>query len=133
MKPAGSAVPHLSGDAAKLAFPKLWNSLEVTFLYEHHLLELRHIAFEGKSHLCESSSLCLWAALDTEALAVMAHATTHYFSSSTPGPPCTNAGCFLGTEALAGRRRAIHLCRCFCIPELPCTTPGWFWIQKLLL
>lgn len=53
-KCAGSAVPHLSGDVAKLAFPKLWTSLEVTFLYEHHLLELRHIAFEGKSHLCES-------------------------------------------------------------------------------
>lgn len=55
VKPAGSAVPHLSGDVAKLAFPKLWTSLEVTFLYEHHLLELRHIAFEGKSHLRESS------------------------------------------------------------------------------
>lgn len=54
-KSAGSAVPHLSGDVAKLAFPKLWTSLEVTFLYEHHLLELRHIAFEGKSHLRESS------------------------------------------------------------------------------
>ena len=62
VKPAGSAVPHLSGDAAKLGFPKLWASLEVTFLYEHHLLELRHIAFEGKSHLRKSIFLCLWAA-----------------------------------------------------------------------
>ena len=48
-------MPHLSGEVAKLAFPKLWTGLEVTFLFEHHLLELRHIAFEGKSHLCESS------------------------------------------------------------------------------
>ena len=51
----GSAVPHVSGEVAKLAFPKLWTSLQVTFLIEHFLLELRHIAFEGKSHLCESS------------------------------------------------------------------------------
>ncbi len=49
----GSAVPHLSGDVAKLAFPKLWSSLEVTFLYENYLLELRHVAFEGKSHMRE--------------------------------------------------------------------------------
>ncbi|KAL3148174.1 hypothetical protein ABBQ38_014454 [Trebouxia sp. C0009 RCD-2024] len=49
--PSGSVVPHLSGDVAKLGFPRLWSSLEVTFLFEHHLLELRHIAFEGKSHL----------------------------------------------------------------------------------
>ena len=48
-------MPHLSGDVAKLAFPKLWTSLEVTLLFEHHLLELRHIAFEGKSHLREST------------------------------------------------------------------------------
>ena len=52
---AGSAVPHLSGDVAKLAFPKLWDSLEVTFLYENFLLGLRHIAFEGKSHLRKPS------------------------------------------------------------------------------
>ena len=49
----GSAVPHLSGDVAKLTFPKLWGSLEVTFLYENYLLELRHVAFEGKSHMRE--------------------------------------------------------------------------------
>ena len=46
-------MPHLSGDVAKIAFPKLWNSLQITFLFEHYLLELRHIAFEGKSHMCE--------------------------------------------------------------------------------
>lgn len=60
--PSGSAVPHLSGDVAKLAFPKLWDSLEVTFLYENFLLELRHIAFEGKSHLLrtvEDVTACL--------------------------------------------------------------------------
>ena len=74
MKTAGSAVPHLSGDAAKLAFPKLWTSLEVTFLYEHHLLELRHIAFEGKSHLCESSFCTSVLLPGTEALAVMPNA-----------------------------------------------------------
>ena len=56
---AGSVVPHLSGDVAKLAFAKVWSSLEVTFLYESFLLELRHIAFEGKSHLCEIAALHL--------------------------------------------------------------------------
>ena len=66
----GSAVPHLSGDVAKLAFPKLWSSLEVTFLYENYLLELRHAAFEGKSHmretlcclviLCMTGLICSW-------------------------------------------------------------------------
>ena len=49
----GSAAPHPSGDVVKLPFSTLWSSLEVTFLYENFLLELRHIAFEGKSHMCE--------------------------------------------------------------------------------
>lgn len=40
-----------AGNVLKLPFCKLWHSLEVTFLYEHFLLELRHLAFEGKSHL----------------------------------------------------------------------------------
>ncbi len=53
----GSAVPHLSGDVAKLAFPRVWSSLEVTFLYENYLLELRHVAFEGKSHMREPQLL----------------------------------------------------------------------------
>ena len=54
-------MPHLSGDVAKLAFAKVWSSLEITFLYESFLLELRHIAFEGKSHLCEIAALMLAA------------------------------------------------------------------------
>lgn len=49
----GGAVTRPMGNVLKLAFHKLWNSLEVTFLYEHFLLELRHLAFEGKSHLGE--------------------------------------------------------------------------------
>ncbi|DBB18159.1 TPA: hypothetical protein ACH3X3_003133 [Trebouxia sp. C0006] len=53
--PSGSAVPHLSGDVAKLAFPRVWSSLEVTFLYENYLLELRHVAFEGKSHMLKGA------------------------------------------------------------------------------
>ena len=72
--PAGSAVPHLSGEAGKLAFPKLWNSLEVTFLFEQFLLELRHVAFEGKSHLREK----LWV-------------------DSCPGSFCATHACMLSS------------------------------------
>ena len=53
----GASAPHPFGDTLKLSFQKLWNSLEVTFLYEHFLLELRHLAFEGKSHMCKLLAL----------------------------------------------------------------------------
>ena len=53
----GSAGPHLSGDVAERCFPRVLSSLEVTFLYENYLLELRHVAFEGKSHMREPQLL----------------------------------------------------------------------------
>ena len=69
----GAAVSQGLGDVLKLSFAKVWTSLEITFLFEHFLLELRHLAFEGKSHLCKavwpsshtlrltrSGCLCLW-------------------------------------------------------------------------
>ncbi|KAA6410715.1 MAG: hypothetical protein FRX49_13827 [Trebouxia sp. A1-2] len=71
----GSAVPHLSGDAAKLAFSKLWSSLEVTFLYENYLLELRHVAFEGKSHMREPQLSEFKAAEDVDACIEAVEAT----------------------------------------------------------
>ena len=48
-------MPQGLGDVLKLSFAKMWTSLEITFLFEHFLLELRRLAFDGKSHLCKAA------------------------------------------------------------------------------